>query len=141
MARCDLRQESISRGLTTDFSEYQHVHIDDFNFFKGMDSQRKISNVPSPPKNTSSNSNQQGFATLIVMIAVLFIIVLFCCFAAPGIRMMCKRYIFRRCLPNDHNIDNVYARRYGYDTRDEINEVSELKKKVAQEQTRSAHPL
>ncbi|XP_056638536.1 uncharacterized protein LOC130446353 isoform X2 [Diorhabda sublineata] len=75
-----------------------------------MDSQRKISNVPSPPKNTSSNSNQQGFATLIVMIAVLFIIVLFCCFAAPGIRMMCKRYIFRRCLPNDHNIDNGSTR-------------------------------
>ncbi|XP_050510603.1 uncharacterized protein LOC126887237 isoform X2 [Diabrotica virgifera virgifera] len=102
--------------------------------------QRKlISNAPSPPKTTSPHTNSsQGYATLIVMISVLFIIVLFCCFASPGIRMMCKRYIFRRCLPNDPNIDNVYARRYGYDTRDEINEVSELKKKVAQEQTRPA---
>ncbi|XP_072391591.1 uncharacterized protein [Diabrotica undecimpunctata] len=76
-----------------------------------MDSQRKlISNAPSPPKTTSPHTNQQGYATLIVMISVLFIIVLFCCFASPGIRMMCKRYIFRRCLPNDPNIDNGSTR-------------------------------
>ncbi|CAG9860816.1 unnamed protein product [Phyllotreta striolata] len=81
-------------------------------------------------------------ATLIVMIAVLLIIILFCCFAAPGVRMMCKRYVFRRCMGNDPNIDNVYARRYGYDTRDEIREVNELNqitRKVTRKTVASRH--
>ncbi|KAL1513047.1 hypothetical protein ABEB36_002527 [Hypothenemus hampei] len=41
------------------------------------------------------------------MIAVLTIIVLFCCFSAPGIRGLCKKYIFRSCPYDDPDVDNV----------------------------------
>ncbi|XP_074035767.1 uncharacterized protein isoform X2 [Leptinotarsa decemlineata] len=99
-----------------------------------MDSQKKMG--PSGKSSNTPVPSDQGTATLIVMIAVLLIIVLFCCFSAPGIRGLCKRYIFRTCDIDDPDLDNVYTRRYGYDTRDEINEVSELKKQLAESQKR-----
>lgn len=40
------------------------------------------------------------------MIVVLTIIILFCCFAAPGVRDLCKRYVFRTCVMDDPDIDN-----------------------------------
>ncbi|XP_060522062.1 uncharacterized protein LOC132699390 isoform X3 [Cylas formicarius] len=69
-------------------------------------------------KSTPIQNPNQGIATLLVMIAVLTIIILFCCFSAPGIRSLCKRYIFRTCPYDDPNLDNVYTRRYGYPTDD-----------------------
>lgn len=66
---------------------------------------------PSPGKHGVStgpptHTYNQGYATLIVMIAVLTIIILFCCFAAPGIRDLCKRYVFRSCVIDDPAEDN-----------------------------------
>ncbi|XP_019773649.1 uncharacterized protein LOC109546919 [Dendroctonus ponderosae] len=60
----------------------------------------------SSNKSTSASNTNQGYATLIVMLAVLTIIVLFCCFSAPGIRNLCKRYIFRSCPYDDPEVDN-----------------------------------
>nr|CAI5845505.1 unnamed protein product [Callosobruchus analis] len=40
------------------------------------------------------------------MLAVLGIIILFCCLAAPGIRGLCKRYICRTCIIDDPDLDN-----------------------------------
>ncbi|XP_060522046.1 uncharacterized protein LOC132699390 isoform X1 [Cylas formicarius] len=57
-------------------------------------------------KSTPIQNPNQGIATLLVMIAVLTIIILFCCFSAPGIRSLCKRYIFRTCPYDDPNLDN-----------------------------------
>ncbi|ENN81398.1 hypothetical protein YQE_02214, partial [Dendroctonus ponderosae] len=68
---------------------------------------RKEGHVPgSSNKSTSASNTNQGYATLIVMLAVLTIIVLFCCFSAPGIRNLCKRYIFRSCPYDDPEVDN-----------------------------------
>ncbi|KAH1014488.1 hypothetical protein HUJ05_012346 [Dendroctonus ponderosae] len=72
---------------------------------------RKEGHVPgSSNKSTSASNTNQGYATLIVMLAVLTIIVLFCCFSAPGIRNLCKRYIFRSCPYDDPEVDNVPGR-------------------------------
>lgn len=62
---------------------------------------------PSANKSTPLQNPNQGIATLIVMIAVLTIIILFCCFSAPGIRSLCKRYIFRSCPYDDPSSDNA----------------------------------
>ena len=61
---------------------------------------------PSSNKSTPTLNPNQGVATLLVMLAVLTIIVLFCCFSAPGIRNLCKRYVFRTCAYDDPDIDN-----------------------------------
>lgn len=63
-------------------------------------------------KSTPVQNPNQGFATLLVMIAVLTIIILFCCFSAPGIRGLCRKYIFRSCRYDDPAVDNVYTRGY-----------------------------
>ncbi|XP_045460006.1 uncharacterized protein LOC123670555 isoform X2 [Harmonia axyridis] len=55
--------------------------------------------------------SNQGVATLIVMCCVLTIIMMFCCFAAPGIRDLCKRYVFRQCVIDDPEVNNVWTRR------------------------------
>ncbi|XP_044746204.1 uncharacterized protein LOC123307822 [Coccinella septempunctata] len=60
--------------------------------------------IPTVPPNGISN---QGVATLIVMCCVLTIIMMFCCFAAPGIRDLCKRYVFRQCVIDDPDVNNV----------------------------------
>lgn len=57
---------------------------------------------PSPGRSTahaSAGVGNQGLATLLVMIAVLAIIILFCCFAAPGIRDICRKLC--RCKIDD----------------------------------------
>lgn len=55
---------------------------------------------PSPGRSTAHASvANQGLATLLVMIAVLAIIILFCCFAAPGIRDICRKLC--RCKIDD----------------------------------------
>lgn len=55
---------------------------------------------PSPGRSTANAGvPNQGLATLLVMIAVLAIIILFCCFAAPGIRDICRKLC--RCKIDD----------------------------------------
>lgn len=55
---------------------------------------------PSPGRSTAhAGVANQGLATLLVMIVVLAIIVLFCCFAAPGIRDICRKLC--RCKIDD----------------------------------------
>lgn len=62
---------------------------------------------PAPGKTPNPEpDNPQGLATLIVMICVLTIIILFCCFSAPGIRDLCKKYLFRSCTMDDPDLDN-----------------------------------
>ncbi|XP_044264147.1 uncharacterized protein LOC123010979 isoform X2 [Tribolium madens] len=65
-------------------------------------------NTANKSSSTSSGRNQE-VATLIVMIVVLTIIILFCCFAAPGVRDLCKKYVFRTCVMDDPDIDNASA--------------------------------
>ncbi|KAK9875419.1 hypothetical protein WA026_007812 [Henosepilachna vigintioctopunctata] len=60
--------------------------------------------IPPPTHNGISN---QGVATLVVMCCVLAIIIMFCCFAAPGIRDLCKKYVFRTCVIDDPEVNNV----------------------------------
>ncbi|XP_050301099.1 uncharacterized protein LOC126739457 isoform X3 [Anthonomus grandis grandis] len=83
----------------------------------GMEMERNIRDLAKvhssqPNKSTSDQNPNQGIATLIVMIVVLTIIILFCCFSAPGIRGLCQKYIFRSCRYDDPSADNVYTRRY-----------------------------
>jgi hypothetical protein len=96
---------------------------------------------PSSKSSATANTNSQGVATLIVMIVVLTIIILFCCFAAPGVRDLCKRYVFRTCVMDDPDRDNVYTRRYGH--RDELTYViseSSKKKQLAQQGENQQRP-
>ncbi|XP_068893586.1 uncharacterized protein [Tenebrio molitor] len=67
----------------------------------------KTMSSPSSKSSATANTNSQGVATLIVMIVVLTIIILFCCFAAPGVRDLCKRYVFRTCVMDDPDRDNA----------------------------------
>ncbi|KAL3286154.1 hypothetical protein HHI36_000666, partial [Cryptolaemus montrouzieri] len=61
---------------------------------------------PKVPTSYHNGMSNQGLATLIVMCCVLGIIVMFCCLAAPGIRDLCKRYVFRQCVIDDPEVDN-----------------------------------
>lgn len=70
---------------------------------------------PKTTKTLRTNESDQGLATLLVMISVLAIIVLFCCLAAPGIRDLCNKYIFRHCVIDDPETNNVWNRRYNID--------------------------
>ncbi|XP_066154763.1 uncharacterized protein [Euwallacea fornicatus] len=67
----------------------------------------KVHSSGSGSKSTPDQNPNQGIATLLVMVAVLTIIILFCCFSAPGIRGLCKRYIFRSCQYDDPSVDNA----------------------------------
>lgn len=60
---------------------------------------------PSPGNKATAHAGvpNQGLATLLVMIAVLAIIILFCCFAAPGIRDICRKLC--RCKIDDPDRD------------------------------------
>lgn len=49
----------------------------------------------------------QGLSTLLVMIAVLAIILLFCLLGAPGVRDLCKRTLCR-CFYPEPNTDGEY---------------------------------
>ncbi|XP_050301097.1 uncharacterized protein LOC126739457 isoform X1 [Anthonomus grandis grandis] len=78
----------------------------------GMEMERNIRDLAKvhssqPNKSTSDQNPNQGIATLIVMIVVLTIIILFCCFSAPGIRGLCQKYIFRSCRYDDPSADNA----------------------------------
>ncbi|CAH1965599.1 unnamed protein product [Acanthoscelides obtectus] len=60
-----------------------------------MDKKCKTGASTAGSPSSGSHHQQQGVATLVVMLAVLGIIILFCCLAAPGIRGLCKRFICR----------------------------------------------
>ncbi|EFA07331.1 uncharacterized protein LOC655240 [Tribolium castaneum] len=73
-----------------------------------MSPQQTKVNTANKSTPTPSGRNQE-VATLVVMIVVLTIIILFCCFAAPGVRDLCKKYVFRTCVMDDPDIDNASA--------------------------------
>ncbi|KYB26702.1 hypothetical protein TcasGA2_TC015927 [Tribolium castaneum] len=100
-----------------------------------MSPQQTKVNTANKSTPTPSGRNQE-VATLVVMIVVLTIIILFCCFAAPGVRDLCKKYVFRTCVMDDPDIDNVYTRRCR--RRDEFKVISETNKNKGQVETSAA---
>lgn len=54
------------------------------------------------PTTSPENGQQQGLSTLLVMIAVLGIILLFCFLGAPGVRDLCKRTVCKFCFPREN---------------------------------------
>ncbi|KAF7284475.1 hypothetical protein GWI33_022069 [Rhynchophorus ferrugineus] len=113
----------------------------------GMELERNIRSIaskvqtahPSPNKSTPLQNPNQGIATLLVMIAVLSIIILFCCFSAPGIRNLCKRYIFRSCPYDDPDTDNVYTR--GYYSQTDLSAITTIPRKKEQLVRQSQMPV